>query len=86
MAQRLANSTSIHEDVGGLDPPLLWLWCRQAASAPIGPLAWEPPYAAGCGPKKTDRKKDTVQIAFIFIDLFIYAFYGCTLGIWMSPG
>ena len=70
MAQRLANSTSIHEDVGGLDPPLLWLWCRQAASAPIGPLAWEPPYASGCGP----RKKDTVQIAFIFIDLFIYVF------------
>ena len=24
---------------------LLWLWCRQAATAPISPLAWEPPYA-----------------------------------------
>ena len=32
------------------------LWCRLAAKAPIGPLAWEPPY--GCGPKKTkDQKK-----------------------------
>ena len=28
-------------------PALLWLWCRLAATAPIGPLAWEPPYAAG---------------------------------------
>ena len=26
---------------------LLWLWHRLAATAPISPLAWEPPYAAG---------------------------------------
>ena len=25
----------------GLDPMLLWLWCRPAAKALIGPLAWE---------------------------------------------
>ena len=29
----------------GSDPALLWLWCRPAATAPIGPLAWEPLYA-----------------------------------------
>ena len=29
------------------DPALLWLWHRPAATAPIRPLAWEPPYAAG---------------------------------------
>ena len=29
----------------GLDPMLLWLWCRPAARALIRPLAWEPPYA-----------------------------------------
>ena len=29
----------------GSDLALLWLWCRPAASAPIGPLAWEPLYA-----------------------------------------
>ena len=29
----------------GWDPALLWLWRRSAATAPIGPLAWEPPYA-----------------------------------------
>ena len=31
----------------GLDLVLLWLWRRPAATAPIRPLAWEPPYAAG---------------------------------------
>ena len=31
----------------GLDPTLLWLWRRPVATAPIQPLAWEPPYAAG---------------------------------------
>ena len=36
---------------------LLWLWCRLAAIAPIGPLAWEPPYAIGYGPKKQKKKK-----------------------------
>ena len=31
----------------GSDPVLLWLWRRPVATAPIQPLAWEPPYAAG---------------------------------------
>ena len=31
----------------GSDQALLWLWHRPAATAPIQPLAWEPPYAAG---------------------------------------
>ena len=31
----------------GSDPTLLWLWFRPAATAPIGPLAWEPLYAPG---------------------------------------
>ena len=29
------------------DPALLWLWRRLVATAPIRPLAWEPPYAPG---------------------------------------
>jgi len=41
----------------GLDLVLLWLWCKQAATAPIGPLTWEPPYAAGAALKKTKDKK-----------------------------
>ena len=31
----------------GLDPTLLWLWCRPADAALIQPLAWELPYAMG---------------------------------------
>ena len=36
---------------------LLWLWYRPAAAAPIQPLAWELPYAAGAAVK---RKKKCV--------------------------
>ena len=40
----------------GLDPTLLWLWCRVAAVAAIGPLAWEPPYAMGDTLKRPKKK------------------------------
>ena len=39
---------------------LLWLWCRAQATAPIRPLAWEPPYAAGAAlkaSKQTNKKQ-----------------------------
>ena len=36
----------------GSDPALLWLWHRLAVPAPVGPLAWEPPYAMGAALKK----------------------------------
>ena len=55
----------------GLDPALLWFWRRPVATAPIGPLAWGPPYAAGAAQeiattttkdKKTkDKKKKTTE-------------------------
>ena len=38
------------------DPRLLWLWLRVAATAPIRPLAWEPPYAMGVALEKTKNK------------------------------
>ena len=42
------------------DPALLWVWRRPAAAAPIGPLAWKPPYAAGAALKKQQQKKETL--------------------------
>ena len=40
------------------DPALLWLWHRPEATAPIGPLAWEPPYAMGVALKRQKTEKD----------------------------
>ena len=40
-----------------MDPMLLWLWRRPVAKAPIGPLAWEPPYAAREALEKAKKKK-----------------------------
>jgi len=36
---------------------LLQLWRRPAATAPIPPLAWEPPYAAGAALKRKKKKR-----------------------------
>ena len=41
----------------GSDLALLWLLHRLAATAPIRPVAWEPPYAAGVALEKTKRQK-----------------------------
>ena len=49
----LRSGIAMSCDVGcrrGSDPSLLWLWCRQVATALIRPLAWDPPYAAGSSP------------------------------------
>ena len=43
------------------DPTLLWLWGRPAATAPIRPLTWEPPYAMGVALKKQKRQKKMVD-------------------------
>ena len=40
----------------GSDSALLWLW-RRPAIAPIQPLAWEPPYAAGAAQEIAKKKK-----------------------------
>ena len=50
-------------DIGrrcGSDPMLLWLWYRPAATAPIGSLAWESPYAADAALKSKKKKKKLV--------------------------
>ena len=41
----------------GSDLPLLWLWCRPAAIAPIQQLAWEFPYAIGVTLKRKKKKR-----------------------------
>ena len=41
---------------------LLWLWRRPVATAPIRPLAWEPPYAAGVAQEKAKKKKKYIYI------------------------
>ena len=41
----------------GSDPALLWLWRRPVATAPIRPLAWEPPHAMGVAQEMAKRQK-----------------------------
>ena len=46
----------------GSDPVLLWLWSRWVATAPIRPLAWDPPYAVEAAlemAKRQKKKKNT---------------------------
>ena len=42
----------------GSDLELLWLWRRLAAAAPIQPLAWKLPYAAGAALKRKKNMKE----------------------------
>ena len=45
----------------GSDLVLLWLWCRAAATAPIRPLAKEPPYVAGAALEKAKRQNTYIH-------------------------
>ena len=41
----------------GLALMWLWLWHRTAATSPIQPLTWEPPYAADVALKRQKKKE-----------------------------
>ena len=45
----------------GSDLALPWLWHRPEATALIGPLGWEPPYATAVALKRQKKKKETKE-------------------------
>ena len=63
----------------GSGPELLWLWCRPVATAPIWPLAWEPPYALGVAQEISKRQKkekensysDVLKIRVLEVYMFL---------------
>ena len=63
VAQWLTDPTRTHEVSGSISDLAQWvrirrcreLWCRPVATAPIGPLAWEPPYAMVAAQEKAKR-------------------------------
>ena len=74
---------------------LLWLWHRPAATAGIGPLAWESPYATGAALKRPKKKKKKklkkkellnllLKHMLKFLMLFII-FSGDKLSGWLLP-
>ena len=63
VAQGLTSPTRNHEVAGVIPglaqwvkvPMLLWPWHRPVATAPIRPLAWDPPHATGVALEKAKR-------------------------------
>ena len=48
----------------GSDPVWLWLWRRPVATAPVGPLPWEAPYAAEAAQEMAKRQRKTIEICY----------------------
>ena len=48
---------------------MLWLWHRLAATAPIRPLTWEPPCAAGAAQEMAKKKKKSSLNVYVFFTL-----------------
>ena len=57
--------------------PIAVALCRLAATAPIGPLAWEPPYGAGVAlfrtkdKKKEKKRKDVACLLPVFAEFIL---------------
>ena len=58
------------------DPTWLRLWHRPAAIAPIWPLAWESPYAAGVVLKDKKKKKKRKSKVYYFQNHIIHFIIG----------
>ena len=56
----------------GLDPALLWLWCRPAAAALIQLLAWELLYATPAALKKQNKTKIVWEFLKLKTELLYY--------------
>ena len=53
---------------GSSDSGLLWLWF--ASAAPIGPLAWELPYATSAALKSKKKKPDENKNISVYYSIF----------------
>ena len=63
------SGVALNSGVGcrqGLDAALLWLWLRPEATAPVRPLAWEPPGVA----LKKNNNKNKYKFPFFRFALF----------------
>ena len=65
----------------GLDPGWLWLWRRPAATAPIRPLASEPPYAVGVALEKAKRQK-TKESGLVVGNILVMRSFGLSVNFW----
>ena len=52
---------------------LALLWHRPSATAPIGPLAWEPPCAVGAALKRQINKINPLLLSVFFKEIFIFS-------------
>ena len=69
-----------------LDPMMLWLWHRLAATAPTGSLTWDPVYAVGAALKRQKKKILNIELLCdlaipllgIYLDETFIQKYTCT--------
>ena len=54
---------------------LLWLWCSPGNAAPIQPLTWELPYAAGMALKSKSKNKNKQKAKCERISELFYLFF-----------
>ena len=66
---------------------LLWLWPRLVATAPIRPLAWDPPYAARAAQEngKKDQKKKKIYGKTLDFTVSLLGLQVEQVGSWWAP-